>query len=853
MIAHWRQRLLRWYTAWQTWRRWQKALSLVGALLVIAALWLYLWIFADLPAIDQLQAGMMLPSTRILDRNGKLLYEVIDKDGGRHTAVSISQIPQALIQATIATEDRNFYSTPGVDPVGIVRALWINLQGGEVRAGGSTITQQVARNLLLDPEQRSARTLQRKLKEMVLALQLASRTSKDDVLALYLNQSYYGNLAYGVQAAARVYFNKDVQSLDLAECAMLAGLTQLPGSHDPLTNPAAAKDRQKVVLGLMVTAGYLTPAQADAAADEPLQYGSGRFDMRAPHFVLMVWDQLQRDYPDLIYKGGLEVTTTLDLNWQNAAEEIARRQIDKLNNPPPGETLHHASNAALVALDPQTGQVRALLGSVDYFDEQINGAINLAWVPRQPGSTLKPFTYALTFDPTKPDAWTPATMILDVTTPFITQRLQSYTPSNYGLVEHGPVSIREALASSYNIPAVIALDHIGLPALLDLLHKLGISTLNDTSRLDLSVTLGGGEIRLLELTAAYAAFANGGHAVQPSLILEVKDQDGNSIYQWQPPPPTAPIIDPRVAYLITDILSDNNARLPAFGDHSALQIGYPAAAKTGTTTDFRDNWTMGFTPTVVVGTWVGNADNTPMVKVTGISGAGPIWNEFMRTILRGQPERAFEAPDGLVRAEVCGVSGLLPTPYCPTRKIDVFIDGTAPTEPDTMFQAFTLDSATGLLATDDTPFERRVERVYQVLPQEARAWALQHHIEEPPLAAAPVIAKGADSQTALRLLKPDPYTRYQLTPEIPLESQQIRLAAAVPPDTAAITFWLDDQPVGSIAGDPWWVMWALTPGQHTLRVTAEMGDGTIQQSDPIQFTVVSFVPPDDEPTSGDYK
>ncbi len=289
---------------WWRLRRWQKALSLVAILLLGGGLWLYLWIFAGLPAINTLQAGMALPSTRILDRNGRLLYEIIDQQSGRHTAVPLSQIPKMLIDATIATEDRNFYTTPGVDPEGILRALWINLQGGEVRAGGSTITQQVARNLLLDPQQRAARTLQRKLKEMTLAVELSQNYSKDEILALYLNQSYYGNLAYGVQAAAQVYFNKDVQSLDLAECAMLAGLTQRPGSSDPLTNPTAAKDRQKVVLDLMVRTGFLTQAQADIAAAETLQYGSGNFPMRAPHFVLTVWDQLQRDYPDLLYKGG---------------------------------------------------------------------------------------------------------------------------------------------------------------------------------------------------------------------------------------------------------------------------------------------------------------------------------------------------------------------------------------------------------------------------------------------------------------------------------------------------------------------------------------------------------------------
>jgi penicillin-binding protein 1C len=836
---------------WRGLRRRQQIIGCLGALVVVGIGWLYFWVFADLPPVDDLRAGMLLPSTRILDRHGRLLYEIIDRAGGRHAVVPLAEIPPALLHATIATEDRNFYNSGGVDPEGILRALWINLQGGEVRAGGSTITQQVARNLLLDPDQRAARTLQRKLKEMVLAVRLAQRYSKDEILALYLNQSYYGNLAYGVQAAARTYFNKEVRALDLAECAMVAGLTQLPGSHDPLTNPQAAKERQQVVLNLMVSTGFLTSEQAQAAFEEPLQFGSGQFDMHAPHFVLAVWSALEREHPDWLYGGGLEVTTTLDLDWQAAAETLARRHIYKLNHPGPGEIAHNAHNAALVALDPHTGEVRALLGSVDYFDETISGAVNMAIAPRQPGSALKPFTYALAFDPTRPTPWTPATMILDVRTPFITQRLQSYTPSNYGLVDHGPVSIREALASSYNIPAVIALDHVGLESLLDLLHRLGISTLGDITRLDLSVTLGGGEIRLLELTAAYAAFANGGYAVRPALIREVKDHDGQVLYQWQAPQPAEPILDPRVASLITDVLSDNEARLPAFGDHSALQIGRPAAAKTGTTTDFRDNWTIGYTPDMVVGVWVGNADNRPMINVTGVSGAGPIWNEFMRIVLTGQPKRRFEHHPGLVTMEVCATSGMLPTPLCPLRKMELFIAGTEPTAPDTMYQQFVVDSVTGMLATDQTPPGRRVERVYQVLPPEARDWALQHGIEQPPIPVTAMGSNGAAASGSLRLLLPDPYTVYQLTPQLPFEVQRIRLATTVPPETETITFWMDGVPLETISSDDYWVWWTLVPGQHTLHVTAQMLDGSTQTSDSLRFSVVSFVPPAEEAITGE--
>jgi membrane carboxypeptidase/penicillin-binding protein PbpC len=488
-----------------------------------------------------------------------------------------------------------------------------------------------------------------------------------------------------------------------------------------------------------------------------------------------------------------------------------------------------------------------MLGSANYFDEGIDGAVNLAVSPRQPGSALKPFTYSLSFDPNQAHPWTPATMILDVSTPFITSHLQSYTPSNYGLAEHGPVLIREALASSYNIPAVVALDHVGLQNLLNLLHKLGITTLQDTSRLDLSVTLGGGEVRLQELTAAYAAFDNGGHVVKPSMILQVRDLSGKTLYQWQPPVTTPPVIDPRVAYLITNILSDNNARLPEFGDHSALQIDRPAAAKTGTTTDFRDNWTMGYTPNLVVGVWVGNANNTPMVNVSGVSGAGPIWNEFMRAVLKGQPALDFQRPPGLVQAQVCSVSGLLPTPACPSTRLDWFIQGTVPTQYDNMFQSFTIDRTTGLLATDETPQEQRVNKIYEVLPQEARSWGLRHGVEPPPAAAKQVADAG------FRLLQPDPYTVYQLSPVIPYDAQKIRFSVAVAPGTKSVNYVLDGQSVGTVSGDPWEVWWALVPGQHTLKAVATLDNGQTQTSDPTIFTVASYVPPDQQATSGEVK
>jgi membrane carboxypeptidase/penicillin-binding protein PbpC len=386
-------------------------------------------------------------------------------------------------------------------------------------------------------------------------------------------------------------------------------------------------------------------------------------------------------------------------------------------------------------------------------------------------------------------------------------------------------------------------------SLISFLHKLGVTTLNDPTRYDLSITLGGGEVRLIDLAAAYSAFANGGYAIRPSMILEVRDKNGQTLYQWQPPPSSDPVIDPRVTFLINDILSDNEARLPGFGSHSALLIGRPAAAKTGTTTDFRDNWTVGYTPNLVVGVWVGNANNTPMTNVSGVTGAGPIWNEFMREVLKGQPELPFERPAGLTQVEVCAASGLLPTQYCPQRRVEWFIQGTAPTEYDSIYQKFTIDRVTGKLATDDTPPNRRLDKVYKVLPQEARDWGLRHGIEPPPVSVHTV----STTAPGVRLLTPDPYTIYQLTPVTPFETQKIRFSAAVSQTTTAVTYLVDNQPVETVNAEPWTAWWALTPGQHTLKAVATLADGTTETSEAITFSVNGYVAPDEQPASGDVK
>ncbi|MBL8165158.1 MAG: transglycosylase domain-containing protein, partial [Anaerolineae bacterium] len=740
-----------------------------------------------------------------------------------------------------ATEDANFYNHPGVDVVGILRALWINVRGGEVLAGGSTITQQVARNLLFDPEQRAERTLRRKLREGILALRLQSVYSKDEILALYLNQSYFGNLAYGIEGAARAYFGKSARELSLAECALVIGLIQSPATYDPLSDRDAAEARRDVVLGLMQQKAMISETQVTEAQNDALQFAASPFPIKAPHFVMAVWKQLERQFAEVLYTDGLDVITTVDLNWQTRAEEIARNQLLYLNNPvQPGKVPANANNAALVALDPFTGQVLALLGSPDYFDESIDGAVNAALALRQPGSALKPFTYAAAMNPELDDPWTAATMILDVETPFITRKLESYTPANFGLVEHGPVLVREALASSFNIPAVVALEHIGVPTLVNLLQRAGVETLAQNPNIDLAITLGGGEVRLLDLTQAYSIFVNGGYRTEPTFILRVTDHQGNVLHEWQPHPPENQVLDERVGYIITDILSDNEARIPAFGPNSALNIARPAAAKTGTTTDFRDNWIVGYTPNLVVGVWVGNADNTPMVNVTGISGAAPIWNAFMRAVLLGQPELDFDQPAGIVRHNVCATSGLLPTAQCPLLRSEWFIEGTVPTEPDNLYQTFRIDTATGFLADEATPPQQIVSQVYLVLPQEARDWGLRNGIRQPPLNAPLQLP---DENAGLRLLEPDPYTVFEISPLIPLETQRLRFTVAAPSGTQSVTYFLNGEELGTSTTAPWVVWWPLQVGQHELVAEALLTDGTLDVSETITFSVTQFAPP----------
>ncbi|MGQ9674809.1 MAG: penicillin-binding protein 1C [Chloroflexota bacterium] len=635
-----------------------------------------------LPSVEIAAKRQSFQSTFIYDRKGRLLYELMDPNGGRRRVVRLEDISPHLIDATIATEDATFYTNPGVDASALVRAIWQNVSSGEIASGASTITMQVIRNVILSPDERYELSLTRKIKESILAYQLSQRYTKNEILAIYLNEINYGNLCYGVEAAAQGYFGKSAKDLTLAEAALLAGLPQSPADYNPLEHPDAAIQRQSHVLALMVKHGYITAEQAEVARGEKLSFQPQKFDIKAPHFTFYVRDLLVKRFgPEAVYQRGLRVYTTIDLDLLEVAEKAAREHIAKIKS-------LNANNAAVVAIDPKTAEVLVMMGSIDYYDQTIQGQVNMAVSPRQPGSALKPFAYATAFEK---GILMPDSVIVDQPTTFPgRQGSPPYAPRNHDLKWHGPVTIRNALACSLNVPAVMVLDRIGIASFLDTLHNMGITGLaGPASQYGLSIVLGGAEVSLLDVTFAYVPFANKGVQVgarvplqerkaglrdyEPVVILKVTDAQGEVLYEHQPSPGKQ-VIRPETAHLITSILSDDKAREGTYGRHSFLELSRPAAAKTGTTEFYQDGWTVGYTPDLVTGVWVGNANNEPMRGVYGVSGAGYIWHNFMEEALKDKPKLEFPKSDGLVQVTVCTETGLLPSPSCQVRVVEFIRD-----------------------------------------------------------------------------------------------------------------------------------------------------------------------------------
>ncbi len=645
----------------------------VGMALVIGVVFIFIsiaWISRDLPDPNKLMERQIAQSTKIYDRTGDtILYEIHGDE--KRTLINFDEIPRFVKQATVAIEDKDFYKHGGFSLWAMFRTAITNVLFNQ-KAGGSTLTQQFIKNAVLTHE----KTYTRKIKELILAYQVEKKFTKDEILQMYLNEIPYGSTAYGVEAASRRYFGKSVRDVNIAEAAILAALPQAPSRYSPYgPNKNLLIARQHYILDQMVKQRYIEEEEAMVAKQVTINFQEPTDNIIAPHFVMYVKEILSEKYGEkIIEQEGLKIYTTLDLYKQEVAEQVIEEKA------PLNEENYNATNASLVSIDPKTGQILAMVGSRDYFNEEIDGQVNVSLQPRQPGSSFKPIVYASSFI----KGYTPDTVLYDVVTNFSLNKEEPYEPHNYDSEEHGPVTIRKALQGSLNIPAVKAIYLAGVDNVLDLAEDFGYSTLKNRDRFGLSLVLGGGEITLLEHTNAYGAFAREGLTHPTSAILKIEDNEGNLIEEFKQEEARA--IDGEIARQINNILSDNSARAYAFGENNYLTLGdRPIAAKTGTTNDYRDAWTIGYTPSIVTGVWVGNNDNSEMKRGAGGSAvAAPIWHDYMKKILGDTPIEYFKAPEkittgkpvldgemGRVKAKVDKFSGLLATEYTPESAVEI--------------------------------------------------------------------------------------------------------------------------------------------------------------------------------------
>lgn len=595
---------------------------------------------SDLPKIEDLSVNSIAKSTKIFDRNGTLLFEIYANQN--RSLIKLNDVPPDLVQATIAIEDKDFYKHAAIDIRGIARAVVVNVSSGQLQ-GGSTITQQLVKSALLTPEP----TIIRKTKEIVLAFWAEKKYTKNQILELYFNFVPYGGTAWGVQAASEVYFGKDVADLSLAESSYLAGLPRAPSAYSPfLTDGSKGKHRQKEVLQAMVREKYITQKEAENAYAQKLTFLPPKTPIKAPHFVMYVKDLLVSKYGLFtVERGGLQVTTSLDLKKQKLAEEIVSDEVEK------NKGLGIGNGAALVT-NPKNGDILAMVGSKNYFNLTEDGNVNLTTSLRQPGSTIKLVTYALALS----SGFTEASILDDTPLTIQPEGGEAYTPVNYDGKFHGKVPLRLAFANSFNIPAVRLAQKLGVKEIVKMGQDMGISSWNTRNDYGVSITLGGAEVTMSDLASAYGTVANGGKRVTLDPILEIRDFQG--VILEKKIPEEKNVLSEGVAFIISDILADNRARSIAFGSNSTLSIpNKRVSVKTGTTDNKRDNWTIGFTPDLVVATWVGNNDNTPLSQslASGVTGAAPMWNRIMNTlILEDTNTDAFVIPSSVVKKQCFG-------------------------------------------------------------------------------------------------------------------------------------------------------------------------------------------------------
>lgn len=679
------------------------SLFILTGLIVLFGLFVYL--LKDLPSPRRLTSSENYAvSTQIFDRNDKLLYEIFADEN--RTPIKLENLPEYVYQASVAIEDQNFYNHFGFDIFGIIRAVKTNLTGGRLE-GGSTITQQLVKNALLTRE----RSFRRKIKEGVLSVFTEALYTKEEILEMYLNYISYGGTSVGIEAAANSYFDKSASDLTLSEAALLAGLPQAPSRYSPFgSDPNAAKERQKEVLRRMVEDKYITQEEADKAESEVLNFALSKIDINAPHFVFYVRDLLYEKYGvETVEKGGLRVTTTLDLDLHNVAQASLSAEISRLER-------YQVSNGAAMIIKPDTGEILSMIGSKDYFNATDEGQVNVTLADRQPGSSIKPIMYATAF---QEKTLNPGTMLIDSPTCFTAPGQKPYCPKNYDGSFKGPVTIRQSLGNSLNIPAVKSLRTIGVEKFMEQANKMGITSWTDPSRYGLSLTLGGGEVKMINLAQAFAVLANEGVKTPLTPFLKIENYKGELIEEVDINQrkenlkiltefdaeselgDLSRVMDRAPAYMTSHIMQDNNARVQAFGSRSELVIpGKIVSAKTGTTNDLKDNWTVGFTPEFLVITWVGNNDNTPMNRnvVSGVTGAAPIFNDIMSFILTDREYDWQEKPEDVILAGVCA-SGFPPgksEESCAVRSTDMYWEASQPSSSQVVTKEVWIDPTTGL-------------------------------------------------------------------------------------------------------------------------------------------------------------
>jgi penicillin-binding protein 1C len=769
-----------------------------------------------LPPAARLVRGNDVASLTITDRNGIKLREIRSAHDGVAKRVALQDISPWLVEATVLAEDRRFFEHPGVDLRALARAVRDNLRAGRIVSGGSTITQQLVHNVLGLPRRNPVY----KLAEAFEAVRWELHLSKPDILEAYLNRVPYGNQTFGAEAAAQLYFGKSCAVLSAAEAALLAGIPQAPTWYDPYRFPERARKRRLEILALMKKHGRLSGLEYDVACQETVKLVPGTENFRAPHFV----DRLTRS-SFIVHRSSLSGTlrTTLDWRIQEQVERALKRTVRSLRG-------NNVTNGAVIVMNPHTGEILALAGSADWFDAGHDGQVNAAFARRQPGSALKPFTYELALE----NGMTAADLLPDLELHAV-ELSGDYVPRNYDEQFHGPVRLRNALACSYNIPAVRVLERLGPERLLERLHRLGFRSLDrDARHYGLALTLGVGDVTLLELCRAYACLANQGYYVPERMdFSSVNRQDAKHAKGFLPDPrplfpDPIPVLDPAACHVITSILSDNTARIPAFGEYSPLNFDFPCAAKTGTSKDYRDNWTVGYTTEYLVGVWIGNFDATPMHGVSGITGAAPLFREIMQFLHPADPP-PFAEPAGIVHLPVCPGSGAPCNPDCPNAIDEVFVAGTEPRIPCTVHQRFRLDRVTGMPAQPDVVAGDDEERVFEVYPALYYDWMQTQGLPLPPAGAQPVEyadarddqdMESAEESRSLRILFPDRNSVFKLDPDLDPSFQSVQLRAQVPEGCVEISWRIDDA-LFTTAGYPFSCFWPLVAGRH--RISCEAG------------------------------